>query len=187
MHFFRFYSGCFEAEAAFPYRQIKIVCRVFADQLIRCFPYTTMEKKRMSAPLASPPIRRSRFIVVVIALVGFIYFFGSPFRLPEALKDVPGLSRANIVQFVKPKSKTSAKVDEIFGLLHLVTGDSEHEHILGHTESFDPTKPIDMSLYAAGKDDVDWNKRAQEINEQYPLVVFSTVSIFFGANRDLHP
>jgi hypothetical protein len=136
-----------------------------------------MEKKRMSAPLASPPIRRRRFIVVVIALVGFIYFFGSPFRLPEALKDVPGLSRANIVQFVKPKSKTSAKVDEIFGLLHLVTGDSEHEHILGHTESFDPTKPIDMSLYAAGKDDVDWNKRAQEINEQYPLVVFSKVSI----------
>lgn len=133
----------------------------------------------MSAPLASPPIRRRRFIVVVIALVGFIYFFGSPFRLPEALKDVPGLSRANIVQFVKPKSKTSAKVDEIFGLLHLVTGDSEHEHILGHTESFDPTKPIDMSLYAAGKDDVDWNKRAQEINEQYPLVVFSKVSIFF--------
>ncbi|KAF7357850.1 Glutaredoxin domain protein [Mycena venus] len=126
-------------------------------------------KKRMPSP--SPP-RRRRFIIVVVALVCFIYFFGSPFRLPEALKDVSGISRAKIVHMVKgPKSQ--AKVDEIFGLLNLVTGDSEHEHILGHTESFDPTKPVDMSLYAAGNDDLDWNERVQELNERYPLVVFS--------------
>ncbi|KAJ7028492.1 thioredoxin-like protein [Mycena alexandri] len=132
-----------------------------------------MEKKRMTTPAGLPPIRRRRFIVGVIVLVAFLYFFGSPFQLPAALKDVRGISRANIVQLVKPKSKTPGKVDEIFGLLNLVTGDSEHEHILGHTESFDPTKPVDMALYAAGSDDLDWNKRVQELNERYPLIVFS--------------
>ncbi|KAJ7162111.1 hypothetical protein C8R46DRAFT_1103536 [Mycena filopes] len=132
-----------------------------------------MEKKRMTTPSGSSPIRRSRLIVAVVALIAFLYFFGSPFRLPAALKDVSGISRANIVQLVKPKSKVPAKVDEIFGLLNLVTGDSEHEHILGHTEGFDPTKPVDMALYAAGADELDWNKRVQELNERYPLVVFS--------------
>ncbi|KAJ7141227.1 thioredoxin-like protein [Mycena epipterygia] len=132
-----------------------------------------MEKKRMTMSPGSSPIRRRRLMVVVIALVVFIYFFGSPFQLPAALKDVTGISRANIVQLVKPKSKAIVKVDEMFGLLNLVTGDSEHEHILGHTESFDPTKPVDMALYAAGKDDLDWNERVQDLNERYPLVVFS--------------
>ncbi|KAJ6507258.1 thioredoxin-like protein [Mycena vitilis] len=122
-------------------------------------------------PAGTSPIRRRRFLVVVLALVGFIYFFGSPFHLPGALKDV---SRANIAQLVKPKPKApTVPVDEMFGLIHLVTGDNEQEHILGHTESFDPTKPLDMALYAAGKKDVDWNERMQAINEQYPLVVFS--------------
>ncbi|KAJ6538880.1 thioredoxin-like protein [Mycena vulgaris] len=131
------------------------------------------QKKRMLPTSGSSPIRRRRFIVVVIALVGFIYFFGSPFRLPAALKDVSGISRANIAHFVKPKGKTAVKVDEIFGLLHLVTGDSEHEHILGHADGFDPTKSVDMALYAAGNEDIDWNERVQELNERHPLVVFS--------------
>ncbi|KAJ7267662.1 thioredoxin-like protein [Mycena haematopus] len=123
------------------------------------------------SPSGTSPIRRRRFVVAVVALLCFIYFFGSPFRLPEALTDVSGISRAKIVHLVKGSKAT--KVDEIFGLLHLVTGDSEHEHILGHTEGFDPTKPVDMSLYAAGKDNLDWNKRVKELNERYPLVVFS--------------
>ncbi|KAJ7091982.1 thioredoxin-like protein [Mycena belliarum] len=130
--------------------------------------------KRMLPASGSSPIRRRRFIVVLLALVCFIYFFGSPFRLPAALKDVSGISRANIVQLVKPKTKSAAKVDEIFGLIHLVTGDSEHEHILGHTDNFDPSKPVDMSLYAAGStDEIDWNDRVRVLNERYPLVVFS--------------
>jgi len=133
-----------------------------------------MDSKKRMSPLSASPVRRRRFIVVVVALVCFIYFFGSPFRLPAALKGVSGISRAKIAHIVKgSKSQAAVKVDEIFGLLHLVTGDSEHEHILGHTESFDPTKPVDMALYAAGKDDLDWYKRVEELNERYPLVVFS--------------
>ncbi|KAJ7782386.1 thioredoxin-like protein [Mycena maculata] len=131
-------------------------------------------KKRMLPPSGSSPIRRRRLIVVVIALVGFIYFFGSPLQLPTVLKDSVGtVSRANIAYLVKSNGKGKAPVDEIFGLLHLVTGDSEHEHILGHTESFDPTKPVDMALYAAGKEEFDWNKRVRDLNERHPLVVFS--------------
>ncbi|KAF7376593.1 Thioredoxin-like protein [Mycena sanguinolenta] len=133
-----------------------------------------MDSKKRLSPSGASPIRRRRFIIVVVALLCFIYFFGSPFRIPAALKDVSGLSRAKIVHLVKgSKGQPSVKVDEIFGLLNLVTGDSEHEHILGHTEGFDPTKPIDMGLYAAGKDDLDWNQRVNELNERYPLVVFS--------------
>jgi glutaredoxin len=111
--------------------------------------------------------------VVVVVLVCFIYFFGSPFRLPEALKDVSGISRAKIAYLFKGTKPPPVKVDEMFGLLHLVTGDSEHQHILGNTEGFDPTHPVDMALYAAGNDDLDWNKRVKELNERYPLVVFS--------------
>lgn len=149
------------------------------------FSATTMDsKKRMSPPSATPPIRRRRFIVAVVALLTFIYFFGSPFRLPATLKDVSGISRAKIAYLVKG-SPAAANVDEIFGLLHLVTGDSEHEHILGHTEGFDPTKPVDLELYAAGTDNIDWNKRVVELNERYPLVVFSKVS-FLSVQTMLH-
>jgi hypothetical protein len=132
-------------------------------------------KKRIVPVSGSTPIRRRRFIFVLLALVGFIYFFGSPFRLPTALKDASGISRANIAQLVKGKPKTPVKVDELFGLLHLVTGDSEHEHILAHMESFEPTKAVDMAVYAAGDEEIDWNERVQELNERYPLVVFSKV------------
>ncbi|KAJ7287199.1 hypothetical protein C8J57DRAFT_1430862 [Mycena rebaudengoi] len=128
----------------------------------------------MAPASGASPIRRRRFILVVVALLTFIYFFGSPFRLPESLKDVSGLSRANIAKLVTPKGKSArAKVDEIFGLLYLVTGDSEHEHILGQVEGFDPTKPVDMALYAAGTEDMDWEAAARGLNERYPLVVFS--------------
>ncbi|KAJ6498783.1 thioredoxin-like protein [Mycena sanguinolenta] len=133
-----------------------------------------MDPKKRLLPSGTTPIRRRRFLIAIVALLCFIYFFGSPFRIPGALQDVSGLSRAKIVHLVKgSKGQPPVKVDEIFGLLNLVTGDAENEHILGHTEGFDPTKPIDMGLYAAGKDDLDWSQRVMELNEQYPLVVFS--------------
>ncbi|KAK7005989.1 glutaredoxin domain protein [Favolaschia claudopus] len=131
-------------------------------------------KKRLSPGPGTSPIRRRRFILVIAAFLCFIYFFGSPFRLPATLRNASGVSRAKIVHLVKgSKSQTAVKVDEIYGLLNLVTGDSEHEHILGHTESFDPTKPVDMALYAAGKEDLDWKERVEELNTRYPVVVFS--------------
>ncbi|KAJ7623587.1 thioredoxin-like protein [Roridomyces roridus] len=121
---------------------------------------------------APTPFRRRRILLVVVLLVGFIYFFGSPLQLPDALKDVSGsVSRANIAQLVKPQ-KAQKPVDEIYGLIHLVTGDNEQEHILGHTEGLDPTKPVDMGVYAAGTK-LDWSKRVRELNDEYPLVVFS--------------
>jgi len=128
-----------------------------------------MEPKKRTT--GSAPIRRRRFFIFLLALVAFIYFFGSPFTLPAALKDVPGLSRANIAQLVKGQpAKAKAKVDEIFGLLSLVTGGSENDHILAREEV---TRAVDMAVYAAGKDDIDWNTRVQELNERFPLIVFS--------------
>jgi len=95
-----------------------------------------------------------------------------PFELPESLKDTgySTISRANIAQLVKFKSK--AKVDEIYGLLHLVTDDAEHEHILSQLPSFDPSKPVEMSVYAA-QQPLDWDQETLRLNEKHPVIVFS--------------
>ena len=66
------------------------------------------------------------------------------------------------------------EVGEIYGLLHLVTGDNEQEHVLSNVH-LDPTVPVEMSVYAAGDTSIDWEKERDIINEQYPIVVFSKV------------
>ena len=64
---------------------------------------------------------------------------------------------------------------EIYGLLHLVTGDNnEQEHVLNDVH-LDPTVTVDMSVYAAGDTSIDWEKERDIINEHYPIVVFSKV------------
>ncbi|KAJ7152635.1 thioredoxin-like protein [Mycena crocata] len=94
----------------------------------------------------SPTTRR--LTVAVLALVGFLYFF--PWQ---------------------PKS--TKPVDEMFGLLHLVTSGSDSQHVLGPTESFDPSKAIELDVYASGKEVLDWSKRVKQLNKRMPLVVFS--------------
>lgn len=104
--------------------------------------------------------------------------FGVPWELPPSLKDrnfQSALSRANIAKLVQSKiaASSGAKVDEIYGLLHLVAGDIETEHILSQAVDLDPTKPIKLSVYAAGNHSIDWNKEVRELNEKHPVVVFS--------------
>lgn len=118
-------------------------------------------------------IRRRRLILFIILLVGILFFAFVPWELPSSLKGLglEGISRANVAQLIKSK-----KVDEIYGLLHLVTGDHEQEHVLSNAVHLDPTLPIELSVYAAGDTALNWTTERDTINENYPIVVFSKVS-----------
>ncbi|PBK95480.1 thioredoxin-like protein [Armillaria gallica] len=121
------------------------------------------------------PIRRRRLIIFVAVLTVFVLYFRSSLTLPESLKDVGDsvLSRASVAKLALTKQR-KRPVDEIYGLIHLVTGDVEHEHILSHSMTMlDPTKPLDMRIYAADEGDVDWEAERQALDKQFPLVVFS--------------
>lgn len=137
-------------------------------------------KNHASPLLASTrPFRRRRLLFLTVISFGLFLLFRGSIDLPSALKDVgvPNLSRANIAHLVKSESQLlkPKAVDEVFGLIHLVTGDTENEHVLSHLPDFDPTKPVDMTVYAPGEKGIDWNKEVARLNEQYPLVVFSKV------------
>ncbi|ESK93842.1 glutaredoxin domain protein [Moniliophthora roreri MCA 2997] len=129
--------------------------------------------------LATTTIRRRRFIALMLTAVVFFLLFlrGAEWELPDVLKDagVP-LSKGNFAHYVKrPTWMTKPKVDEIYGLIHLVTNeDEEHQHVLSSAPDLDPTEPVDMNLYAPGEEkDVDWEKEVSMLNEKYPVVVFS--------------
>lgn len=132
-------------------------------------------------PSARPPLRRRRFIFFAILLVTALFVFGVPWELPPSLKDgnlQSALSRANIANLVQSKlgASSDAKVNEIYGLLHLVTSGAENEHILSQAD-LDPTKPISLKVYAAGNTTIDWVKEVEILNEEYPIVVFSKVCL----------
>ncbi|KAF7294759.1 Glutaredoxin domain protein [Mycena indigotica] len=131
-----------------------------------------MEPKRTTL---SSRLRRRRLLIAVLVLLGVVYLFGFPSFALDAFDldlDFP-VNRANIAQLVRSKTKNvQVQVPEIYGLLHLVTSaDTEDQHIMAGT--FDPTKPVDMQVYASGKTNLDWAQRKREIDEQFPLVVFS--------------
>ena len=68
----------------------------------------------------------------------------------------------------------SRKVEEIYGLLHLVTSDvPETEHVLSDPQ-LDPTQKLDLQVYAAGSE-LNWTKQANHIDKAHPIVVFSKV------------
>ena len=123
------------------------------------------------------PFRRRRLsLLFSIALGFFFFFYFVPWELPPSLSSggFSSFSRANVAQLLKSSSKKKVEVGEIYGLLHLVTGDNEQEHVLSNVH-LDPTVPVEMSVYAAGDTSIDWEKERDIINEQYPIVVFSKV------------
>lgn len=118
--------------------------------------------------------RRRPLLYLALFIFGLVLYY-TPWELPASVKEsglAGRLSRANIAQLTRGRKD----VDEIYGLLHLVTSDMpENEHILSSTE-LDPTKPIDWSVYAAGEPKIDWAKEAARIDKVHPIVVFSKVS-----------
>ncbi|KAF5385916.1 hypothetical protein D9615_002264 [Tricholomella constricta] len=128
-----------------------------------------------AAPTSRTSIRPRRILIFLAILIGFLFFFGVPWELPPSLRDagMSALSRANIAHLAKSREEPAPlpKVDEIFGLLHMVTEDVV-DRALSEVEDLDPSQPIDMTVYA-GYEKVDWTKTVKKLNEIYPVVVFS--------------
>ncbi|KAG1771625.1 thioredoxin-like protein [Suillus placidus] len=109
--------------------------------------------------------RRRRLLLIPALLFSFFLFFSTPWSLPPLnLSGISSsLSRANIVSLVK-----GPPVEEIFGLLHFVTGDDDR--MLSH--SVNPGAPIDLTVYLGG-DQPEWKSHMRRLREEYPLIVFS--------------
>lgn len=122
-----------------------------------------------SAPLVRAPYRRRRIIWATLALFGLVFFFGAPWEFP-ARGLGSSISRANVAKLVKQQS--SWVPEEIFGLLHLVT--KEDGQVLSHDPEVDPRKPMELSVYNGGQSG-NWKQYVKELEENYPLVVFSKV------------
>lgn len=120
----------------------------------------------------APRVRRRRLALLIVLLAGVLLFLFAPL-------EIPGISRANMGQLIKSKK---LPVEEIYGLLHLVTGDHEQEHVLNKVD-LDPTTPLGMNVYAAGDITLDWHKEMAHINEEYPIVVFSKARARFPLDQ----
>jgi hypothetical protein len=114
---------------------------------------------------------RRRVLLSLLALVLLFLFLFSPshdlFGLPPALQGLRRVSPASIAALVKPR------VTEIHGLLYYAVHESEG---LAH-DAPDPTRPLDLSVYADGDPapKPDWPARVKHLNEEAPLIVFSKV------------
>ncbi|KAE9408650.1 thioredoxin-like protein [Gymnopus androsaceus JB14] len=124
--------------------------------------------------LTGTPIRRRRFFLgflAIVCIVG-IYLFG----FSEESHDGSTSSRAKIAKLVADKltfsSTKKTPVDEIYGLIHLVTRDGEKSERVLTSGDLQLSEPMDVSVYAE-KRGIQWEKEREKLNEVYPLVVFS--------------
>lgn len=111
-------------------------------------------------------MRRRRLILLFTLAIGVLLYLFAPWGIPS-------ISRANMGQLMRTKN---VAVDEIYGLLHVVTGDNEQEHVLSKAD-LDPTVPLALSVYAPENPSLNWRKEKASIDEIYPVVVFSKVCV----------
>ncbi|KAF8636383.1 hypothetical protein AX17_003565 [Amanita inopinata Kibby_2008] len=126
-----------------------------------------MSPSPLNASTAS--IRRSRAVLVVLLTAVAFVILVSRFQLVRSLPET-SLYRENIISYF---GTSKPDVDEIYGLLHLVTTDVERRYTLSNAVEINPTEPIDFSVYAGGRKWVDWKREVKRLNTNYPVVVFS--------------
>lgn len=122
-------------------------------------------------------IRRRRLLIFLTCLVIGFLFIGVPWEVPSSLKGAEGLSRANAAHLAN-QTQSTANIDEIYGLLRIVTGDAEYAHVLANAVELNPESPISFEVYAAGQKSLNWQKEVERINEEHPIIVFSKVGSF---------
>ncbi|KAK2463667.1 hypothetical protein APHAL10511_004418 [Amanita phalloides] len=112
-------------------------------------------------------IRRNRALIfALVTILAFITFgYG---LLPESLQN-PSIAQAKIAEYIG-FAPSKLKVDEIYGLIHLVTSGTENYDTL--TDA-DPAKPVELAVYAGGRRRVDWRRETKRLDTKYPIVVFS--------------
>ncbi|TRM70205.1 thioredoxin-like protein [Schizophyllum amplum] len=120
-------------------------------------PATNRKRPSFNPSFSPPPSARRRRAQVLLALACaavLALFAGIPQYTLRALSHAL-------------RAPPRPEINEIYGLLHLVTG--EHPHTLGHT---DPTEPLPLAVYA-GDEEVDWEEEAADLDERTPVVIFS--------------
>ena len=121
---------------------------------------------------ARTPLRgRRRTLLSLIALVLLFFFLFSPSHdllgLPPVLQGLRRVSPASITSLMRHR------VAEIHGLLYYAVNENE---ALAN-DALDPTRPLDLSVYADGDPapEPDWPARVKLLNAETPLIVFSKV------------
>ncbi|KAJ3576781.1 hypothetical protein NP233_g195 [Leucocoprinus birnbaumii] len=124
--------------------------------------------------MALPRRTSVRFIILICVLLGLSWSFGLSWELPASWKDGDILSSSRAKLAAAFNARKQSKVDEIYGLLHLVTADSdEYQHVLTSNVELDPTKRISLNDYTAGNEDLDWSAEVKRLEQEFPVVVFS--------------
>jgi len=118
--------------------------------------------------------RRSRRVCLLLTLPTFLLLFLFLFSsshdllgLPPALQGLRRVSPASIAALVRPR------VGEIHGLLYYAV--QENDALADDVP--DPTRPIDLSVYADGDPAPNWPARVKALNQVTPLIVFSKVCV----------
>lgn len=113
-------------------------------------------------------VHKRRIILFIICLVGLSFLSITQWKLPVAI--LPSISRANVARLMGSRA-----VEEIYGILHVVT--TEHEHTLSGTDlPVNPISPNDLSSYTKDPT-LNWRKERERIDQNYPVIVFSKVCI----------
>ncbi|KAJ3727061.1 hypothetical protein C8R42DRAFT_701254 [Lentinula raphanica] len=105
---------------------------------------------------------RRRLLFIFLTLISVcLYLFVFSNKYDSAMQSLGFSSKSN-----------QPSVDEIYGLISLVTRDSEKSQRVLTANSVDPSKPVAMNAYAARRG-MSWEKEMERLNEEYPVVVFS--------------
>ncbi|KAL0956854.1 hypothetical protein HGRIS_002962 [Hohenbuehelia grisea] len=133
-----------------------------------------------SSPPSFTSIRRSRVLLAVGIFAGALYFFGAPWNwsMSTTLNESSGSasyfsrsSRKPIVDVHHVKEVVEEPVDEIYGLLHLVTRSDGLQ--LRDDMDVDLNRPLAMEHYSAGDAKVAWGQVKREFESETPIVIFS--------------
>lgn len=116
------------------------------------------------------------FLALTALTLLFLFLF-SPTHdflgLPPALQGLRRVSPASIAALMRPPR---VDVDEIHGLLYYAV--QENEALADDLP--DPTRPIDLAVYADGDPAPNWPARVKLLDEVTPLIVFSKVRPLFS-------
>jgi hypothetical protein len=130
-------------------------------------------------PSSPPRIRKRRLLIFSLVFFALLFVFRSHISLPGNLKDVDlGLSkiksmtRANVAYLAKYGKKY--KAEEMHGLLYAVTKGTTP---LNEGPQADLWKELPLSFYQGTAPGLDWGREARDIDNKWPLVVFSKVSL----------
>ncbi|KAF9073483.1 thioredoxin-like protein [Rhodocollybia butyracea] len=126
----------------------------------------------MAQLTGSPPIRRSRLVIIILALACFCLYTFSDSLFSDFDTENRVLTFVGGHSWFGSSALKKSSVDEIYGLISLVTRDSDKSQRVLTEESIDLTHKLDLDVYAS-HDGIEWGTEMLRLNREYPVVVFS--------------